>query len=241
MKVMKLNHCEYLTYIPNVSSLPNLEELSINNCHNLITIHNSIGYLNKLEILIAKDCCKLESFPPLQLASLKTLELYDCFRLKSFPELLCKMINIKEIRLSETSIRELPFSFQNISELRDLIICQDEMLRFSAKMELSKLSKITASYCRLLLPNHNDSFNSTMFSNVDYLNLKYNNFSDECLPLLLKWCVNVRYLDIWGSNLKILPECLNECHLLKVLNLSRCEYLEEIRGIPPNLERFSAR
>ncbi|AES76184.1 putative TIR domain, winged helix-turn-helix DNA-binding domain-containing protein [Medicago truncatula] len=117
MKVLILDYCEYLTCIPNVSDLPNLEKLLFINCHNLITIHNSIGYLNKLETLIAKYCSKLESFPPLQLASLKILELYECFRLKSFPELLCKMINIKEIRLSETSIRELSFSFQNLSEL----------------------------------------------------------------------------------------------------------------------------
>ena len=86
-----------------------------------------------------------------------------------------------------------------------------------------------------------DEFRSTMFSNVGHLNLKYNNLSYECLPLLLKSCVNVRHLDIWGSNLKILLGCLNECHLLRVLHLNRCEYLEEIRGIPPNLERLSAR
>ena len=166
MKVLTLDKCHYLTHIPDVSCLPNLEKFSFGNCHSLITIHNSVGCLNKLEILRAWDCIKLESFPPLRLSSLKELELNDCGRLKSFPELLCKMTNIKEIELCDTFIGELPFSFQNLTDLR-------------------------------------------------------------CLKISSK-------------NFKILPECLSECHHLWRLDLDNCYSLEEIRGIPPNLDHFSA-
>ncbi|AES76172.1 putative TIR domain, P-loop containing nucleoside triphosphate hydrolase [Medicago truncatula] len=220
MKFMTLDDCEYLTHIPNVSGLSNLEKFSFRNCANLITIHNSVGYLNKLEILDAYGCRKIVSFPPLRLPSLKEFQLSWCKSLKKFPELLCKMSNIREIQLIEClDVEEFPFPFQNLSELSDLVINRCEMLRF---------------------PRHDDKLDFIVFSNVQMLDLNNSNLSDDCLPILLKWCVNVKYLNLSKNNFKILPECLSECHLLKHLYLDKCQYLEEIRGIPQNLEHLDA-
>jgi len=220
MKVLTLNRCQYLTQIPDVSGLPNLEKLSFRFCENLITIHNSVGFLKRLEILDAGFCIKLQSFPPLQLPCLKKLELAMCKSLKSFPELLCKMTNLKDIWLRQTFIGELPFSFQNLSQLGRLQIYQCGMLRF---------------------PKHNDKMNSMVFSNVNHLRIEKCNISDEFLRILLMWCVNVDNLVLSESNFKILPECLSECHLLKHISVDGCKFLEEIRGFPPNLEGFHAK
>ncbi|RHN52279.1 putative TIR domain, P-loop containing nucleoside triphosphate hydrolase [Medicago truncatula] len=223
MKVLILDLCEYLTHIPDVSGLRNLEKCSFRECHSLITIHSSIGHLNKLEILNAYGCLELEHFPPLQLPSLKKFEISYCESLKNFPELLCKMTNIKDIKIYDTSIEELPYSFQNFSELQRLTISGYDLggkLRF---------------------PKYNDKMNSIVFSNVEHVDLRNNNLSDECLPILLKWFVNVTFLDLSeNDNFTILPECLSECHHLKQLYLKNCNFLEEIRGIPPNLERLFA-
>jgi len=217
MTVLILDHCEYLTHIPDVSGLSNLEKLSFEHCKNLITIHNSIGHLNKLERLSAFGCKKLKRFPPLGLASLKELKLSCCFSLKSFPKLLCKMTNIDNIWLWGTSIGELPSSFQNLSELDELSVRECGMLKF---------------------PKQNEKMYSIVFSNVTKLSLKDCNLSDECLQIVLKWCVNVEELYLSNNNFKIIPECLSECHHLKHLHLTYCTSLEEIRGIPPNLEEF---
>ncbi|KEH26858.1 disease resistance protein (TIR-NBS-LRR class) [Medicago truncatula] len=219
MKVLTLDKCEYLTHIPDVSGLQNLEKFSFAYCRKLITIHNSIGHLNKLERLNAFDCSKLESFPPLGLASLNELNLSHCGSLKSFPKLLCKMTNIKKIWLQNTSIRELPSSFQNLSELHELTVREAGMLRF---------------------PKQNDQMYSIVFSKVTNLVLNNCKLSDECLPIFLKWCVYVTYLDLSWNNFKLIPECLSECYLLSSLRLDNCKSLEEIRGIPPNLARLSA-
>jgi len=219
MKVLTLDHCAYLSHIHDVSGLSNLEKLSFENCNNLITIHNSVGHLNKLEILSAYGCTKLKRFPPLGLVSLKEFNLSCCTSLKSFPELLCKTTHIKEIDISHTSIGELPSSFQNLSELHHLTIWDCGMLRF---------------------PQDNDKMYSIVFSNVTKLILEDCNLSNECLPILLKWCVNVTYLHLSKNNFKFLPKCLSECHHLKYLGLHYCYSLEEIRGIPPNLEELSA-
>ncbi|RHN52357.1 putative TIR domain, P-loop containing nucleoside triphosphate hydrolase [Medicago truncatula] len=217
MKVLTLNCCEYLTHIPDVSDLQNLEKFSFMFCKNLITIDDSIGHLNKLESLDAGCCSKLKRFPPLGLTSLKQLELSGCESLKNFPELLCKMRNIKHIFLSRTSIGELPSSFHNLSELRSLHIFG--MFRF---------------------PKPNDKIYSVVFSNVDHLVLENCNLFDESLLIILKWCVNLKNLVLAKNNFKILPEFLSECHHLVEIIVDGCTSLEEIRGIPPNLKWLSA-
>ncbi|KEH17646.1 NB-ARC domain protein [Medicago truncatula] len=142
MKVLIFDNCQDLIYTPDVSWLPNLEKFSFARCHNLVTIHNSLRYLNRLEILNAEGCEKLESFPPLQSPSLQNLELSNCKSLKSFPELLCKMTNIKSILLKETSIGEFPFSFQNLSELRHLTISGDNL-----KINLLRILRLDECKC----------------------------------------------------------------------------------------------
>jgi Leucine-rich repeat (LRR) protein len=217
--------------------------LRFENWHNLLTIHDSIGYLDKLEILNAKlGCYKLESFPPLRLTSLEKLKLSKCKSLKSFPELLVNMTNIEEILLSEIFIGEFPFSFQNLSELRILNILRCVKLRPSSNISMmQKLSHIHVQHCDgLLLPKHNNKLSFTVSSNVNRLSLERSNLSDECLPIILKWFANVKYLNLSDNNFKILPKCLDECHLISRLVLNGCKSLEEIRGIPPNLIYFSA-
>jgi len=219
MKILTLDRSQYLIHIPDVSGLRNLERFSFEYCCNLVTVDNSIGKLNKLESLNAMGCHKLKYFPPLQLPSLKELELSRCSSLESFPELLCQMTNIETIDLLDTSIGELPFSFQYLSELSDFQVNRSRMLGF---------------------PKYNDRMNAIVFSKIHTVDLGGNNLSDECLPTLLKWFVNVTYLNLSKNNFKIIPECLSECHHLKDLALDGCKFLEEIRGIPPNLERLSA-
>jgi Leucine-rich repeat (LRR) protein len=182
MKVLTFDYCQYLTDIPDVSSLQNLEKFSFGCCCNLTTIDNSIGYLKKLEILIAYGCNKLEKFPPLHLTSLKKLELSYCKNLKSFPELLDKMTNIKDIWLCRTSIGEFLFSFQNLSELCQLTIGGCGTLKLSSNIfMMPKLSKITVKNCHLLLPKENDNLSSTVSLNVECLHLVKNRYSNEWL------------------------------------------------------------
>jgi len=219
MKQLILDWSQSLIQIPDVSGLQNLIKFSFEFCENLIKIENSIWKLNKLEHLSAKGCLKLESFPPLHLPSLKELELFKCDSLKSFPELLCQMTNIKKINFGDNYIVELPFSFQYLSELSHLQVNQVRRLRF---------------------PKYNDKMNPIVFSKMRTVILGMTNLSDECLPVLLKWFVNVTYLNLSNNNFKILPKCLNECHHLRKFYLNNCMSLKEIRGFPPYLEEFSA-
>jgi Leucine-rich repeat (LRR) protein len=239
MTILRFDNCNYLTDIPNISNLPNLENFSFKNCKNLITIHDSIGFLSKLQILNAEGCDKLLSFPPLKLISLVELKLSDCTSLTSFPEILGKMTNINQITFTNTGIEEIPFSFQNLTELFVLSIHGSGKLKLpSSILKMSTLFNVTIKGYNQLLPRLNDESNSLLNSNVSDISLQVS--KHEFLTTALMWFSNVEFLILSGSNIKILPECLRKCNFLKSIKLDGCKYLEEIRGIPPNLKELSA-
>jgi len=120
LRVLNFDQCKCLTQIPDVSGLQNLEELSFKNCVNLVTVHDSVGFLDKLRTLSASRCEKLSSFPPIKLTSLEKLDLSFCYSLESFPEILVKMENIRDLHLLGSPITELTFSFQNLTGLPSL-------------------------------------------------------------------------------------------------------------------------
>ncbi|AES63743.2 TMV resistance protein N isoform X2 [Medicago truncatula] len=206
MKVLHLDKCYRLTEISDVSSLQNLEEFSFRWCRNLLTIHDSVGCLKKLKILKAEGCSNLKSFPPIQLTSLELLELSYCYRLKKFPEILVKMENIVGIDLEETSIDELPDSFQNLIGIQYLILDGHGIfLRFPCST--------------LMMPKQSDKPSSMLSSNVQVIVLTNCNLTDESLPIVLRWFTNVTYLHLSKNNFTILPECIEEHGSLRILNL----------------------
>ncbi|KAL2951430.1 hypothetical protein AAZX31_19G049800 [Glycine max] len=80
----------------------------------------------------------------------------------------------------------------------------------------------------------------TTSSNVQFLDLRNCNLSDDFFPIALPCFANVKELDLSGNNFTVIPECIKECRFLTVLYLNYCERLREIRGIPPNLKYFYA-
>lgn len=220
LKELNLDCSQSLTHILDISGLLNLEILSIHDCWNLIAIHDSLGFLNKLKTFNIFGCTNLTSFPPINVTSLPKLELSYFNNLKSYPEILGDTEHITYIELFGTSIEQFPFSFLNLSMLHTL--------RMYGSGKPHNLSWINA--------NENDKASSKVSSNVQFLHLIECNPSND----FLRRFVNVKVLDLSGSHLTILSEWLKECHFLQRLCLNDCKYLEEITGIPPSLKRLSA-
>nr|KYP76799.1 TMV resistance protein N [Cajanus cajan] len=239
--ILNFDETECLTQIPDISGLRNLVKLSFECCENLVSIHDSVGFLDKLRILSAFGCSKLTSFPPIKLTSLEQLELSSCSSLESFPEILGRMENITQLELKYTPIKEFPFSFRNLTGLRDLVLvgCGNVQLPSSIVM-LPELAEIFALECKgWILPKEDKEKVSSIYSNVKCLCLTGCNLSDEYFPMALALFGNVKELELSSNNFTFLPECIKECRSLTLLNLDNCERLREIRGIPPNLEHFS--
>ncbi|KAG4939271.1 hypothetical protein JHK86_045412 [Glycine max] len=241
-----LDECDNLIEIPDVSCLPNLENLSFRECLNLLTIHHSVGLLEKLKILDAESCEELESFPPLKLTSLEKLQLSYCFSLESFPEILGKMENITQLFWTDCPITKLPPSFRNLTRLQWF-----DMTHESAEFDVATLISNICMMPELiqidfgglqlrLLPDDVSKLTSVVCPSIQFVCFHYCDLSDELLPLFLSCFVNVIDLELTGSKFTVIPECIKECCFLTTLTLDGCDRLQEIRGIPPNLERFCA-
>ncbi|KAL5173159.1 TMV resistance protein N [Glycine soja] len=234
IKVLNFKECEFLTEIPDVSDLSNLEEFSFDRCRNLITVHHSIGFLNKLKILSATGCSKLTTFPPLNLTSLETLQLSYCSSLENFPEILGEMKNLSMLELFSLGLKELPVSFQNLVGLQTL---------FLSNVEFFCYQTLEAKSCKGLQwvksEEREEKVGSIVCSkhfSVDRCNLYDDFFSTGFMQL-----DHVETLSLRKNNFTFLPECIKELQFLRSLDVSGCLHLQEIRGLPPNLKEFTAR
>ncbi|KAH1152255.1 hypothetical protein GLYMA_16G210600v4 [Glycine max] len=248
LKVLKFDYCKILTEIPDVSVLVNLEELSFNRCGNLITVHHSIGFLNKLKILSAYGCSKLTTFPPLNLTSLEGLQLSACSSLENFPEILGEMKNLLMLQLfGLLGVKELPVSFQNLVGLQSLILqdCENFLLPSNIIAMMPKLSSLLAESCKGLQwvksEEGEEKVGSIVCSNVDDSSFDGCNLYDDFFSTGFMQLDHVKTLSLRDNNFTFLPECLKELQFLTRLDVSGCLRLQEIRGVPPNLKEFMAR
>ncbi|MED6183285.1 hypothetical protein PIB30_036471 [Stylosanthes scabra] len=246
IKVLNFDYNKYLTQLPDVSGLPNLQKLSFEYCENLISVHNSVGLLEKLKSLSAYSCRKLTSFPCINLPSLEELILSGCSSLENFPEILEKMENVTQLQLEQTGIKALPSSFQKFSRLQRLTLIENKYCKIpNAIVMMPELIRIVVTpreKDRLSIKQDEgeETVSSMMSSNVECLNISRCKLSDDFFPLGLAWFANVKELDLGCNDFTILPECIKECHFLSKLIVDYCPNLQEIRGIPPNLKHFSA-
>ncbi|KAG6627332.1 hypothetical protein CIPAW_15G120400 [Carya illinoinensis] len=120
---MYFSDCNFLTKVPDVSNIPNLKELIARNCTNLIEVHDSVGSLGNLFLLVFWKCSNLRILPrSLKLRSLDVLEFDGCSSLRSFPEIGCEMNSLTSLYLSGTAVEELPLSIGNLTKLDELYL-----------------------------------------------------------------------------------------------------------------------
>ncbi|CAI8612392.1 unnamed protein product [Vicia faba] len=245
---MDLSHCEFLTKLPDVSSVPNLTELNLDYCTNLEKIDDSLGFLENLTELRAYGCTKLKDFPQaIKLTSLKTLILNWCSSLQTFPTILAKMENLISISIEGTGIEELPPSIGNLVALEELSMTS--CLRLKELPEnidmLQNLRNLDIEGCpqlRSFLTKLRELGKSTLtFGNVQSLNLENCGLIDEDLPIVFKCFPNLSSLVLSGNNFLTLPRCIQEYDSLQMLHLDDCKELREIPCIPPNSRYINAR
>ena len=89
LKFLDVSHSYHLRRTPDFSGIDNLEVLLFNNCTNLVEVHESVIYLDKLVTLNLDDCNNLRKLP-LGIYNLKSrvnLSLSGCTKLDMVPRL----------------------------------------------------------------------------------------------------------------------------------------------------------
>ncbi|KAG7941996.1 hypothetical protein I3843_16G076800 [Carya illinoinensis] len=244
LETLKFSKCQFLTKIHDVSGLQSLKKLDIEYCNDLVEIHQSIGYLDKLIKLSIKNCLRLTSFPrSLKLRSLQTLFLCHCKRLQKFPEIESEMKCLAYVDLQGTAIEELPSSIGNLTGLEYLKLSECHKLRH-IPTSILELQRLYYLYLELLSSpppmkssiSNDGHYSSKVFPKLEYLVLGKRPLSELDYILLTACYSTLKTLDLLGSNFIILPEQIKRFVGLCTLLLRNCKELEAILELPPNIE-----
>ncbi|GJX70659.1 NB-ARC domains-containing protein [Tanacetum coccineum] len=140
LKLMKLRHCCNLTTTPDFSEITNLEELDLEGCVNLVTVHPSIGMLKRLVVLNMRDCRRARSFPSkVEMDSLQFLE--------SIGGLSC----LKHLNLNWNNLLEVPESIGGLTCLKDLYLNGNNFTSLPGSLsQLFHLRSINVDGCKKL-------------------------------------------------------------------------------------------
>ncbi|MED6209605.1 hypothetical protein PIB30_056408 [Stylosanthes scabra] len=148
------------------------------------------------------------------------------------------MENVKALSLTDTGIEDLPRSFCNVSGLRHLEMTGDVICKIPSVITMmSQLyTCVISRYGNRLM----GKLTGVPSSNRIHHRFNNINLSDDFFPIAVAWFANVTSLNLSGNDFTVLPECIQQFHLLRELIVDRCKHLREISGIPPKLECFSA-
>ncbi|KAG7942557.1 hypothetical protein I3843_16G109500 [Carya illinoinensis] len=253
---MELSNCEFLTKIPDLSSSQNLEKLNLIGCKNLVEVHHSIGFLDKLRSFSVCGCCSLKILPErFKLRSLRNFDLRTCLSLEDFPEIECEMEFLDDLRLSGTSIKELPSSIENFKGLEHLYVEGSSIIELpSSIVNLPRLKGLWVE-CRIFevdgysLPiinigkveEEDGSSTSAIWKSLQYLLLKYCCLSESNFFTYVNYFPALESLDLSGSDIVIFPPHQGvRFPKLDYLRLNNCEELKEILPLPSSTRSVCA-
>ncbi|PSS00317.1 TMV resistance protein like [Actinidia chinensis var. chinensis] len=222
LKILNLSHCHGLTYTPNFTIFPNLEDLILEDCIHLVKVHKSIGELNKLVFLNLKGCKNLTKLPSEFhcLTSLRTLDMSGCSKLDPSAD---------AITIYSTSTTN---GVESGSWLFKHFVLKPRKVPESIYFSLATLprSLITLSLTQCNLSNDGLTRSLGSLSLLQDLNLSMNPISS--LPESIKYLTMLKSLRLDNcERLESLPELPNS---LAMLNAGYCSSLQMVTN-PPNL------
>ncbi|KAL5843304.1 hypothetical protein ACOSQ4_009262 [Xanthoceras sorbifolium] len=214
-----LSGCISLIKLPQISG--NMVYLDLSGS-GVEEVPSTIQSLSKLVYLYMAGCKRLKSISTsiCKLKSLHFLDLSKCCKLESFPEIL-ETMDLKCLKLSGTTIKELPFSIKNLNQLEELYLrdCENleklpssiSNLRYLISLDLSGCSKLEK------LPP---------LPSLEKLGLCYCNLRE--IPEDIFCLSSLRKLELSGNVFQILPKSIKQLSKLEYLTLNDCNMLHSI-------------
>ncbi|XP_058743017.1 TMV resistance protein N-like isoform X2 [Vicia villosa] len=236
LTVMNISNNQSITTVPDVSNIENLRELRLENCKNLNTVHESIGFLKHLVHLSAAGCTKLENFlQRMYLPSLEVLDLSLCVKLEHFPDIVNKMNKPLKVYMINTSIKRLPDSIDNLIGLVSIEMSHSKnlkhlpsclfMLPSVVAFKFGGCSKLGESFRRFV---HDCPSGANVWLKLKTLHFENSGLSDEDLHSIFTCFPKLEELTASYNNLVSLPVCIKESDNLTKLDVSGCNMLQKI-------------
>ncbi|XP_068342846.1 TMV resistance protein N-like [Pyrus communis] len=249
------NGCE-LQNVPDLSGSPNIRLLDLRGCTSLVEVHDSVGFLDKLQILLLNGCSKLTRFATrLGSRSLRGLYLKGCRRLESLSEsdflapLDC-LSELTSLDMSRNNFVSLPDCISKAVNLKTLYLKDCKRLReipvLPPKLkelyldDCTSLEKIPKLPPRLKCLNLCNCFG---LSGDEVAKFENNLLNEEILPhsdflAPLDCWFGLTSLDLSRNNFVSLPDCISKVVNLETLYLKDCKRLREIPVLPPKLKEL---
>ncbi|ONH91395.1 hypothetical protein PRUPE_8G111500 [Prunus persica] len=252
LKSMNFESCEFLTKTPNISGIPNLQSLNLDDCTSLVEVHPSVGFHDKLVDLSLVRCYNLTLFPIIQSKSLQVLNLEDCRRLETFPEIGGKMDSLRCMFLSGSGFKELPASIAYLISLEFLDLRNRENLTNlpPSIYELEHLNHVCLQGSRKLVTFPNKVKSEVLGSAVSHplalprleaFTLEGSNLSEINFLRTLDCVSTLSALDLTRSDFLVsIPVCIMKFVNLRELYLHGCKRLQDIPELPPKIVKLEA-
>ena len=214
-----------ITILPDFCA-PNLEELNISDCENLIEIHEAIGSLEKLKRWYLWGCKKLQILPSsFRLKSLEYIDLDDCVSLETLPNLGAP--NLRKLNIGDCeNLIEIHEAFGSLDKLDNFDVHNCKKLQILPNtLRLKSLEGLSLNGCVSL----------EKFPNIHPENICYAVDFSDCN--VKEWPLSVGYL-FSGLNYLNLDNCqsLGDFHV----SISKCKFtnlkwLSLVKGCDGNI------
>ncbi|XP_061991766.1 probable disease resistance protein At5g66910 [Rosa rugosa] len=129
LEELNIDYCKDLVKLSDeLCNLVSLKKLSITNCHKLSALPQEIGKLEKVEVLRLRSCTELVKLPcsVKDLKRLDFLDISDCFGIVELPKDFGGMSSLRKINMRQCSrLKELPLSILFLQKL-DEVRCDED-------------------------------------------------------------------------------------------------------------------
>ncbi|KAJ9675668.1 hypothetical protein PVL29_024538 [Vitis rotundifolia] len=262
LKVINLSHSQHLNKIPNPSSVPNLEILTLEGCINLESLPRSIYKLRRLTTLCCGGCKNLRSFPEIMgnmeklrkldldntaivklpssiehLKGLEYLDLSNCKDLITIPQSICNLTSLKFLNFDFCSkLEKLPEDLKSLKCLQKLYLqdlnCQLPSVSGLCSLKVLNLSESNVTDKGILI-------NICHLSSLEELYLNNCNLMGE-IPSEVCQLSSLKELDLSWNHFSSIPASISQLSKLKALGLSHCRNLLQIPELPSTLQFLDA-
>ena len=215
LKYINLNHCESITELPKFCT-PSLEKLCLCHCKNLVKVHESVGFLDKLERWDLEGCGKLQILPNyLRLISLGYINLRYCESIIELPKFCTP--SLKKLHLSHcknlVKVHESVGILDKLQTL-DLYFCEKlETLPDILRLKSLDIFDLTNCFRLEKFPNIHPEMKCLE-------SLKLSGTGIRELPSSIKYLTGLKRLDLrCCKNLRYLPDDIYKLQLIDNLSI----------------------
>ncbi|KAG6729369.1 hypothetical protein I3842_01G025000 [Carya illinoinensis] len=133
LREINIDYCINLVELPaGIFNIISLKKLNITNCHQLSKLPEGLGKLGNLEVLRLRSCTELLELPEStgSLHNLVVLDISDCLSISKLPKHIGKLCNMKEFHMKGClALRnQLPPSIMDLEHLK-LVVCDEGMAK----------------------------------------------------------------------------------------------------------------